>query len=160
MLDIDNLNLKIKDTHLSLLDKEGFSCTIVDNSPFYLYALKDGLLMYYLVQSLNDSDMHNSELLVKILSLNAPSNKYPNLRLGLDHKQKILWVSAFKRESELAADSFSNIYRDFIENAVALKNELAFILTNSSQDKSAADNQEILSDEDLLASFKGNLLSI
>ncbi len=160
MLDIDNLNLKIKDTHLSLLDKEGFSCTIVDNSPFYLYALKDGLLMYYLVQSLNDSDMHNSELLVKILSLNAPSNKYPNLRLGLDHKQKILWISAFKRESELAADSFSNIYRDFIENAVALKNELAFILTNSSQDKSAADNQEILSDEDLLASFKGNLLSI
>lgn len=160
MLDIDNLNLKIKDTHLSLLDKEGFSCTIVDNSPFYLYALKDGLLMYYLVQSLNDSDMHNSELLVKILSLNAPSNKYPNLRLGLDHKQKILWISAFKRESELAADSFSNIYHDFIENAVALKNELAFILTNSSQDKSAADNQEILSDEDLLASFKGNLLSI
>ena len=116
--------------------------------------------MYYIVQSLNDSDMHNSELLVKILSLNAPSNKYPNLRLGLDHKQKILWISAFKRESELAADSFSNIYRDFIENAVALKNELAFILTNSSQDKSAADNQEILSDEDLLASFKGNLLSI
>ena len=160
MLDIDNLNLKIKDTHLSLLDKEGFSCTIVDNSPFYLYALKDGLLMYYLVQSLNDSDMHNSELLVKILSLNAPSNKYPNLRLGLDHKQKILWISAFKRESELAADSFSNIYRDFIENAVALKNELAFILTNSSQDKSAADNQEILSDEDLLASFKVNMLSI
>ena len=42
MLDIDNLNLKIKDTHLSLLDKEGFSCTIVDNSPFYLYALKEG----------------------------------------------------------------------------------------------------------------------
>ena len=160
MLNIDNLNLKIKDTQLSLLDKDGFSCTIVDNCPFYLYALKDGLLMYYLAQSLNDSDMHNSELLVKILSLNAPSNKYPSLRLGLDNKQKILWISTFKREAELAGDNFADIYRDFIENAVTLKNELISILAASSQDKATEDNQEILSDEDLLASFKGNLLSI
>ncbi len=160
MLNIDDLNFKIKDTSLSLLDKEGFSCTIVDNSPFYLYALKGGLLMYYLAQSLSDSDMHNSELLAKVLSLNAPSDKYSNLRLGLDAKQKILWISSFKREDELAFGDFANLYGDFIVNAVALKNELISILADKSQDRSAAERQEAFSDEDLLASFKVNMLSI
>ena len=104
--------------------------------------------------------MHNSELLAKVLSLNAPSDKYSNLRLGLDAKQKILWISSFKREDELAFGDFANLYGDFIVNAVALKNELISILADKSQDRSAAERQEAFSDEDLLASFKVNMLSI
>lgn len=160
MLDIDDLNLKIKETNLTLLGKDGFSCTIVDNAPLYLYALKGGLLMYYLAQNLNDSDMHNSELLVKVLSLNVPSNKYPNLKLGLDTKQKILWISVFKREGDLLNNNFSNLYDDFIENAVALKHELIASLANSTKAESAKDNQAFFNNDDLLASFRSNMLSI
>lgn len=155
MLEISTLNHLIKELQLTELDTQGFSCTLVENNPLYLYKSTQGLLVYYFTQKLNESDLHNHQLLLKLLEFNAPAAKYQNLKVGIDKSNKILWISSFIKNDDLTADVFGDFYKDFIEHAFALKDDLIRCLASSATLNETSANDL---NNDILDSFKANML--
>lgn len=167
MLNLELLNNEIesKKINASKFDADGFACTLLDNSPFYTYIHNDGLMLYYLVSRLKEEKLKDPTLLLELLNLSTPSAKYPNLKLGIDKDQGILWLSVFKNDYEVNNIGFEEIIKETKAQMVMFKNEILKVL-NSKNDSSIiqtslnSDNSNSSNWDDLSMSEKFNLLSI
>ncbi len=167
MLNLELLNNEIisKNLNVSKFDADGFACTLLDNSPFYTYVHNDGLMLYYLVSRLKEEKLKDPNLLLEILNLSTPSAKYPNIKLGIDKTNGILWLSVFKNDYEVNNLGLGGIFKDTKNQMIMFKNEILEVLSSKHdeimvENKSFENNTKSSNWEDLSMSEKFNLLSI